>query len=360
MNKMLRRLDALCVLAVLVVTPPVYINAQVPAEIVSAESASTAAASQSDIAKTYLQLREQLQATQLAVATHRIEAEVSARAAMAEKLDAIKTALDAERERHHLAAQRISAQLEANEREMSERQNSERRVLWAAVVMGGIAIIAFVMGPLLQVRAVNRLMQVSTPPSRPLTPAQPARSTAPSDESLPQSRVVSNQRIQDLINRLESRILELEHNVGGRPSPTGPVATTSTYISAALNPRAMTPTNHTSRIKVLLGNGHSLLAAGKAREAAACYNEVLKLDLNHPEALVKRGAALEKLKQDDEAIQCYDRAIRADSKMTLAYLYKGGVCNRLERYEEASKCYEQALRTEDESRAAAHSSFGAI
>ena len=80
----------------------------------------------------------------------------------------------------------------------------------------------------------------------------------------------------------------------------------------------------------------------------------MKLNLNHAEALVKRGAALEKLKQDDEAIQCYDRAIKADAKMTLAYLYKGGVCNRLERYEEASKCYEQALRTEDESRAAAH------
>ena len=79
--------------------------------------------------------------------------------------------------------------------------------------------------------------------------------------------------------------------------------------------------------------------------------------LNHAEALVRRGAALEKLKQDDEAIQCYDRAIKADSKMTLAYLYKGGVCNRLERYEEASKCYEQALKTEDESRAAAHVPF---
>jgi tetratricopeptide (TPR) repeat protein len=229
-------------------------------------------------------------------------------------------------------------------------------MLWVVTVMSGMAIVAFVMGPLLQLRTFNRLTRLMAATPAPSTGVRSVPPSPVSDEIAPKPSVVSNQRLEDLISRLENRVLELEHNVP-RPSPTGSAATTSTYISAASNPRAIESNYHGSRIKLLLSNGHSLLASGKAKEAAACYNEVLKLDLNHPVALVKRGAALEKLKQDDEAIQCYDRAIRADSKLTLAYLYKGGVCNRLERYEEATKCYEQALRNEDESRAAAHLPF---
>jgi tetratricopeptide (TPR) repeat protein len=103
-----------------------------------------------------------------------------------------------------------------------------------------------------------------------------------------------------------------------------------------------------ARIGMLLSRGRSFLEANKAREALTCFDEILKLDFNHPEALVRRGAALERLKQDEEAIQCYDRAIKVDPKMTLAYLHKGGVCNRLQRYEEALRCYEQALRVEEE------------
>jgi tetratricopeptide (TPR) repeat protein len=73
---------------------------------------------------------------------------------------------------------------------------------------------------------------------------------------------------------------------------------------------------------------------------------------NNTEALVKKGAALEKLRKLDEAIVCYDQAIAADSSMTIAYLQKGGLCNRLERFSEAMECYEQALRTQEKKRAA--------
>ena len=64
-------------------------------------------------------------------------------------------------------------------------------------------------------------------------------------------------------------------------------------------------------------------------------------------ALVKKGAALERLRKFDEAIDCYDRAIAADDSMTIAYLYKGGLFNRMERFNEALECYEQALRTQE-------------
>ena len=79
---------------------------------------------------------------------------------------------------------------------------------------------------------------------------------------------------------------------------------------------------------------------------------MLTLDPNHTEALVKKGAALERLRKLDEAIVCYDQAIAADNSLTIAYLYKGGLFNRMERFSEALECYEQALRTQ-EKRAAA-------
>jgi tetratricopeptide (TPR) repeat protein len=353
MKNMLCRLGARCVFTVLVAASSPQINAQVASGVPPAKSLTDEETNQAELLKSYLQLREHLQATQHAIASSRVEAEKAERnqaVGLAEKLEAIKAAMDADRERTRLESQRAQAQRAETERQQLERLN--RVILWIVVIVGGVALLAVVVGPLLQWRAINRLTQVvaSLPRSGALAqPAPPAVEGRVSD----QTAVASAQRIQSLVDRMERRISELE-NTSGRQSPTGTVATTSTYISAQPNPRTVSSNDHASRIRLLLGNGHSLLAAGKAKEAIGCYNEVLRLDLHHAEALVKRGAALEKLKQDDEAIQCYDRAIRADAKMTLAYLYKGGVCNRLERYEEASRCYEQALRTEDESRAAAH------
>jgi tetratricopeptide (TPR) repeat protein len=78
--------------------------------------------------------------------------------------------------------------------------------------------------------------------------------------------------------------------------------------------------------------------------------EILKLDPNHAEAWVKKGSALERLRQDEGAVRCYDRAIELNSALTLAYLLKGGVCNRLKRFDEAVTCYEEALKVEEAGR----------
>jgi tetratricopeptide (TPR) repeat protein len=353
MKNMLRRFGATCVIAVLVITASGQVSAP---GIPPVTSPNPDELSQAELLKSYMQLRELLQATQLAIATSRIEADVTARAqaaALAERIEEVKSAMNAERDRHRIETERAQTERIESERRQLEQQRSNRVILWIAVGIGGVALLAIVAGPLLQWRAINHLAQVVAARPQLPAPVQPALLTAESGAFADHTVTVTNQRIQGMIDRMEKRIFELEHTAG-QSAARGAVATTSTYISAGTTPRAIGSNDHTSRIKQLLGNGHSLLASGKAKEAVACYNEVLKLDLNHAEALVKRGAALEKLKQDDEAIQCYDRAIKADAKMTLAYLYKGGVCNRLERYEEATRCYEQALRTEDESRAAAH------
>ena len=46
--------------------------------------------------------------------------------------------------------------------------------------------------------------------------------------------------------------------------------------------------------------------------------EILRIAPRNPEALVKKGAALERMTRDEEAIRCYDRAIEADGSLTLA------------------------------------------
>jgi tetratricopeptide (TPR) repeat protein len=157
----------------------------------------------------------------------------------------------------------------------------------------------------------------------------------------------ANTRLFGALNRLEHRIHELEH--------TGqlPIADKAARATVAQPPaHDHLPENNgaessQSHVALLLAKGQSLLSLDKAGEALACYDEILKLEPNHPEALVKKGLALEQLRQVDDALVCYDRAIAADGSLTIAYLQKGGLFNRLERYEEALQCYEQALRTQE-------------
>lgn len=299
-----------------------------------------------ELLKSYLQVREQLHATQLAIVNSRIEAEAAARvqsAAITEKLEGIKAAMATERDRYQTETQRLNAE---RQRQQAETERSIRTVLWVSAIFGGVGLVAMLLMPVFQWRAMNRLVaanalrpQLGMSERPALMPGETALS--PADNTV----ALANQRLTSVIDRMERRIFELEHTA----VPPAATVTTMSATTGAESPVLPAPPNdREGRIAALLGKGRALMSADKPRDALGCYNEVLKLDLNHPEALVKKGAALERLKQDDEALQCYDRAIKADRRMTVAYLYKGGVCNRLERYEEALKCYEQALQSEEE------------
>ena len=85
--------------------------------------------------------------------------------------------------------------------------------------------------------------------------------------------------------------------------------------------------------------------------ALGCFEEVLKAEPHHGEALVKRGLALEALQRPEEALACYNQAIAANADLTIAFLQKGGLLNRLERYEEALQCYELALHAQEKAHA---------
>jgi len=273
-----------------------------------------------------IRLQAQLREAELAIERNRAEAQEAARAqaaAITEKLNTIQTEMAAERKRDVL-------------------QKSNSTLLYVAATFGCVGLLAMLGTAIFQWRATNRLAEVA--PLRAQLPAPSAHTLLPagSGDGLTGKAVeLSNQRLMSVIDRLERRVFELEHTAG-KPLPNAGMVT----VDAETTTTSPGSDGAGARIAVILGRGQSLLDAEKPEEALACYDEILKLDANHPEALVKKGAALERLKKDDEALNCYDRAIAADSTLTIAYLYKGGVYNRLERYNEALECYEQALRAQ--------------
>lgn len=274
--------------------------------------------SMAELVRMNLHLQEQLHAAQLAIERTRLESQEAARAqaaAITEKLNLIQGALEAERARR-----------------ADEAQRANRTLLWVAASFGGVGLLAMVLTALFQYRAMNRALGLATVPTVLPAGVAPAMLPLPDGGSAAgKSVTVSNQRLMSIIERLERRVLELE-----QPAP----ARAATAV----------PDERNARLAALMERGQTLLNGDKAAEALACFDEALHLAPDHPELLVKKGAALERLGQDEEALRCYDRAIAADPSLTLAYLYKGGIHNRHERYHEALECYEQALRAQGAAR----------
>jgi len=155
----------------------------------------------------------------------------------------------------------------------------------------------------------------------------------------------SNMRLLGTIERLEKRILEIEHS-------THPTLHAQSLTTDAL-PGSTGGNGHSdehARFDSLLGKGQSLLNLEKVEEALACFDEILTSEPRHVETLMKKAAALERLGKLDEAVKCCDEAIAADGSLTVAYMYKGGLFNRMERYNDALACYEQALHAKEKLR----------
>ena len=286
--------------------------------------------------RSYLQLQEQLHATQLTIERNRKEAEAAATEnakALTARLQGIEQAL---------ASQRAQ--------ELEAMQSSNKVMLIVAGLFAALGFLAMLFMAYFQWRTINRLAEISSalPLSHGFGPGPPVGALGAGDAHLvtvgPPEQ--SNQRLLGALEQLEKRIHQLERTEHPLP-PEGasPGQDAGTPASPSKGDEAASP--DAARITVLLGKGQSLLNLDQAEEALACFDQVLALDANHPEALVKKGAALERLRKLDEAIACYDRAIASDNSLTVAYLYKGGLFNRMERFGEALECYEQALRTQE-------------
>jgi len=290
-----------------------------------------------DPMRVYLELQEQLHTTQLAIEHNRQEAQ-TATAHSAEVIAARLKALE-----DSLAAQRASlvAQRDDDLKAIDAIQDANRLMFKIGSACAAVGFLALLLTAYFQWRAVNRLTEFSVVAQAALSPGRGVLPSpgATDTNSVSAATEQANTRLLDALERLEKRIVKLEHTA--RPPLGEPNFTVAGAAAGKMD-----------RVTLLLAKGESLLSLKKTAEALACYDEILALEPDHSEALVKKGDALDGLHKIDDAIGCYDRAIAADGSLTVAYLHKGGLFNRLERYEEALQCFEQALRTQEKSDAA--------
>ena len=289
-----------------------------------------------EVLRAYLYLQEQLHMTQQAVERTRQDAEAAAARnaeTTAARLQLIQDSLSAQRDR-----------------EFDAIQDANRMVLIVAGIFASVGFVAMVFTAWLQWRAAGKFTELAAqlPAMRAIGPGwNPSGiSTGDSHVSI-ETPHMPNLRLSGAIERLEKRILELEHAATPPLQSGGPADVQDVDAETSES-----PSSTAARITLLLGKGQSLLNLDKTDEALACFDEILVLDQNNTDALVKKGVALERQRKLNEAIECYDRAIAADDTVAIAYLYKGGICNRLERFSEALECYEHALRAQEKRRAA--------
>ena len=253
-----------------------------------------------------------------------------------------------------------------HERHMEAVQSSNRAILTVAGIFAAVGIIGIIFILVVLARALGRFSEIAvTNAARPqLLAAGAGAGLLGTGEVAGGSQGAAEEagaRFQNALEQLQKRILELEHSAQAGAANGSQPATLVVKSAASPNIQSLMPEDSPeappgpespdARAIVLLGKGQALLNLDAAEPAMECFNEVLDLDPNNAEALVKRGMAFEKMQDWERALENYDRAIVADSSMTVAYLYRGGVCNRLQRYREALESYEQALRTEKNTRA---------
>lgn len=331
------KLSALCLLFALPLSNLKAADADAPptTAVQSEENSSS-----NQALRAFLQLQEQLHDTQLAIERNQQEAQAAA-------------AQDSQTLSNHLQAIEQSLLVQrANELADTERTNQ-----LLLIFIGLFAVVAFAAAlftAYFQWRALNQLAEISAavPATRalPVLPSTAAIGLGEPEVLASSAMTQSHTHLIGLIQLLEKRIAELEHTAAA-PVKELPSGNGETHhpVQPVTDSRA---DEKAARITSLLQHGQSLLSDDHPEDAIACFDQVLAAAPDHADALVKKGSALEKLRQLQEALECYDRAINADHSMTIAYLHKGGLCNRLERYSEAMECYEKALHTQEKKRAA--------
>lgn len=287
--------------------------------------------------RSYLQLQDQLRATQQALERNRQETEALAAKNAADAAARFKVIEDA------LSSQRMG-EIDTLQRTL---QSNNRLLLIVAGVIASVGFLVLLLTAYLQWRSVSRLAEFTA-----MVQGARALLPAPAEPQLlgAGAAAQSNTKLFGALTQLEKRIHELEHTTQAEPqlnsltTATGTSGAEAAHANGANGDAPHEPAGHDT---VLIAKGQSLLNLDKPAEALACFEEILRTEPNHAEALVKKGIVLEELRRPDEALRCYDQAIAANADFTIAYLQKGGLFNRLERYEEALQCYEQALHAQE-------------
>ncbi|HPY30522.1 MAG TPA: tetratricopeptide repeat protein [Verrucomicrobiota bacterium] len=300
-----------------------------------------------EMLRAYLQVQEQLHATQLAIERNRQETEAAAARhaeALTRQMQKLEQALATEQQRTLDAWQRM-----------------HRLMLTFAAIFAGVGLLGGLAIAWMQTRVAGRLTQLgpggSLPPALGVNPNFPALGPGTGSPGPLDVTESANARLLSVIEKLEKRIQQFEQlppSAAPRVTPAeSPVLAPAPLPPPAEDAEQKAADHRAAQIELLLGKGQVLLDLQRPEEALTCIEAALKLDPQHPEAMVRKGLALEQTQQPEAALACYDRAIAADETFTMAYLHKGGLCNRLARHQDALQCYELALKTQEQQAAAA-------
>jgi tetratricopeptide (TPR) repeat protein len=254
----------------------------------------------------YLQIQEQLHATQMAVEENRLAAADEARK-NAETLAARLQSLE-----QTVAAQRNG--------DVDAARKTQQLTLMLAGAFGLVGLGIMLLMVYFQWRAFTQIAEISAQHQAHLVNASSVHQLAAPGRAAVET---SNARLLDVVGQLEQRIRELE---GGQ---------------------RMLPEIAAVKSTKLLDEGQHFLDLNQPQTALESIDKFLAAQPQHADALVKRATALEKLGRMDDALAACDRAIAANGAFVAAYLHKGGLLNRLRRYDEALNCFEQALAAQE-------------
>lgn len=281
------------------------------AGILAQDTNGPAAITRDELANNFLQLQEQLHATQLALQQNQeagMEAAQSNATVLAARLQSLEQSV----------TQRRASDADA-------ARKTQQLTLFMAGTFGLAGLGILLLMVYFQWRAFTQLAQISG-----RQPTALANTDAIHQLAAPGRATVeaSTAQLLNVVGRLEQRINELENGQKLLPEIGN-----------------LTPMD-------LLAEGQKYLDANSPHKALECFDKFLSAQPERADALVKRAAALEKLGRDDEALAGYNRAIALDNTLVIAHLHKGGLLNRLRRYDEALNCYEQALLGQEKKAAA--------
>ena len=260
-----------------------------------------------DVSDNYLEIQEQIHATQLAIAESQQAAADSAKSnadVLAARLDSLEQTV----------ATQHSADADA-----ARKMQQLTLFLAGAFGLAGLGIMLLMV--YFQWRAFTQLAQLAAPSQAAIANADAVHQLAAPGRATVES---SNARLLDAVGQLEKRINELEGGQKFLPE----IAAGKSIPSSATDPLADT---------------QKFLDANQPQLALEAVDKFLASHADNAEAFVKKAVVLEKLGRNDEALAMCDRAIAADGALAIAHLHKGGLLNRLRRYDEALDCYERAL-----------------
>jgi tetratricopeptide (TPR) repeat protein len=284
----------------------VFAAAWLAAVPLSAQTNIASTATNDTVANGYLQIQEQLHATQLAIEQNSLAATEEAKKnadALAARLQSLEQTVAAQR---------------ANEAEAARRTQQFTLVIAAVFGVAGLGVLLLMV--YFQWRAFSQIAQISTQQHAALANAGAVHQLAAPGRATVE---ISNARLLDVVGQLEKKILDLESSRRLLAEPAG---------ANTFDP---------------LAEGQQFLEANEPQKALAAFDQFLAAQPNHAEALAKKASALEKLGKLEAALTYCDRAIAQNGTDTVALLQKGGLLNKLNRHAEALDCFEQALRARE-------------